>query len=78
MVAKLESTQAEKLKGLIHNLRSFANMLDNAGNEIKIDGYEFTLKRAEIPDFSDRTIVTINVDDDVNFSIFAKGTFVNN
>ena len=77
MVAKPKRTQAEKLKGLIHYLRSLADMLETA-NKVEIGDYEYTLKRKEIPDFSEPADVKIYVDDDVDFSIIANGTFVNN
>ena len=77
MVAKPKRTQAEKLKGLIRYLRSLADMLETA-DKVEIGDYEYTLKRKEIPDFSELTNVKVYVDDDVDFSIIANGTFVNN
>ena len=77
MVAKPKRTQAEKLGGLIRYLRSLADMLETA-DKVEIGDYEYTLKRKEIPDFSELTNVKVYVDDDVDFSIIANGTFVNN
>ena len=72
-----EQTQDEKRKALIFNLRNFADIIERATN-CEIGEFTFTLSRKTTRDFSEPYDVQIYTLDDVDFTITAEGTFINN